>query len=133
MRLTKALLLISLSGSMFAGYLAYSKIFANVCPFNEPCSHLWGYPTCLYGFVMFFTILILSLIMLRKYSKKLMLASSLISAAGILFATYFTYKDMSGCSLIECDYAMVLPTCAYGLIFFIAALVTSIVALKRKS
>lgn len=133
MKSARILLLVSLAGSLFAGYLTYSKVFTNVCPFNEPCSYLWGYPTCLYGLVMFLAILIPSIMMFKEYSRKLMTICLTFSATGTLFAAYFTIQDFSTCPLLQCDYAMMLPTCAYGLLFFIAALVTSIVALKRKN
>jgi hypothetical protein len=59
-----------------------------------------------------------------------------LSFLGTLFAGYLTYdKIFSGqCTLAEgCSYFVGLPTCLFGLLFYLAIFIVSIIALFRKT
>ncbi|MFA5999790.1 MAG: hypothetical protein WC783_02290 [Candidatus Paceibacterota bacterium] len=116
------LFILSLGGLCFAGYLSGVKIFTSTCAFNESCPIFLGYPACYYGFLMYLMLAISAYLLLNnrletvKGAKRMMLVSFL----GILFAGYFTLGELpilfsEGFSA----YALVLPTCALGLIFYI--------------
>jgi len=59
---------ISILGLLFSGYLSYSELFKGTCPVGGGCSFLIGLPTCVYGFIMYLVIFIISLLGLK--SKK---------------------------------------------------------------
>ncbi len=64
----KVILVISVAGLSFSGYLSYGELVEKVCPLGGGCSSLFGFPTCVYGFVMYLAIFVVSLLGLR--SKK---------------------------------------------------------------
>lgn len=129
------LLVFSLAGLVFAGYLSSKKLFTNTCAFNESCPYFLGYPACYYGFVMYLALAILGIFLVaggvgkRKGAGWMMFVSFL----GILFAGSFTLGELpilfkNGLSA----YVLGLPTCALGLIFYIIIFCISI-ALYRKN
>lgn len=61
------ILIISIAGILFSGYLSFSELFAKSCPLGG-CSNLLGLPICVYGLVMYILVFIFSLIGLS--SKK---------------------------------------------------------------
>jgi len=63
----KAILGISIAGLLFSGYLSYSELFSKTCPFGG-CSNLLGIPVCIYGFMMYLIVFIISIFGLK--SKK---------------------------------------------------------------
>jgi hypothetical protein len=116
------LFILSIGGILFSGYLSGVKLFTEGCAFNESCPYFLGYPACYYGFVMFLLLTIFSYMLffgkssLNKGSKKMMFVSFL----GILFAGYFTFKELP--VLFEkglSEYVLGLPTCALGLLFYL--------------
>lgn len=118
----KTTLIIGVAGLIFSGYLSAVKLFSNTCAFNESCPYFLGYPACYYGFVLFLIITIITFLRIFKLiENKLGLIISLATSFfGVLFAGYFTFKELpllltQGISA----YIMGLPTCALGLIFYI--------------
>jgi hypothetical protein len=116
------LFILSIGGILFSGYLSGVKLFTEGCAFNESCPYFLGYPACYYGFVMFLLLTIFSYMLffgkstLSKGSKNMMLVSFL----GILFAGYFTFRELP--VLFEkglSEYVLGLPTCALGLLFYL--------------
>jgi hypothetical protein len=63
----KVILGISIAGLLFSGYLSYGELIADSCPIGG-CSSLLGVPVCVYGFVMYLAIFIVSLLGIK--SKK---------------------------------------------------------------
>lgn len=61
----KIILVISIAGMLFSGYLSYGELLQKVCPI-EGCSYLLGLPVCVYGFVMYLAVFIISLIGLKS-------------------------------------------------------------------
>lgn len=131
----KAATVIGLCGTLFAGYLSGYKLFTSACAFNEPCPYVLGYPACWYGFAMFTTLFVVSLLgLLRRASESaLTTANAIVSGCGILFAGYLTWRELlpwlAGAAT---KYSLVLPTCAYGLIFYIAMFALSAAMLLTK-
>jgi hypothetical protein len=121
-------LALSFAGTLFAGYLSATKLLTDTCAFNEPCPYFIGYPSCWYGFAMFFAML---LVIIAAAARKVTIAKAVvweswISFAGILFAGYFTVEELIGFlagGVVR--YTLILPTCAYGLIFYVAIFVLS--------
>lgn len=126
--------ILSIAGVLFAGYLSGVKLFSGVCSFNETCPYVLGYPSCYYGFIMFVALFVSSLFLILKKYKKITLYKTLfgVSLAGILFAGSLSIKELIGCISTVCDYGLGLPTCAYGLMVYIAIFVLSWILLSQK-
>jgi uncharacterized membrane protein len=60
----KAILVISIAGMLFSGYLSYSEMFAGVCAMGS-CSSVAAIPACVYGFFMYMIVLIISVLGLK--------------------------------------------------------------------
>ena len=63
------ILIISIAGLLFSGYLSYNEIFNAICPLGG-CSNLLGLPTCVYGFVMYLAVFIIALLGLISKDKR---------------------------------------------------------------
>jgi uncharacterized membrane protein len=63
----RIVLIIAISGMLFSGYLSYGEVIAKSCPVGG-CSNLFGIPVCLYGFIMYTGVFVISLLGIR--SKK---------------------------------------------------------------
>lgn len=61
----KAVLIISIAGLLFSGYLSYSEIFKRFCALGT-CSAVVGVPACVYGFAMYLVLFIVSIVGLRS-------------------------------------------------------------------
>jgi uncharacterized membrane protein len=67
----KAILILSIAGLLFSGYLSYTELFASSPAFcsSATCSQqIASIPVCVYGFIMYLIIFVLSIIGLK--SKK---------------------------------------------------------------
>jgi uncharacterized membrane protein len=62
----KAILVISIAGILFSGYLSYMEIFAGKCALGGTCSSVASIPACVYGFVMYLVVFVISLLGLKK-------------------------------------------------------------------
>ena len=125
---------LSLCGTLFAGYLSFYKAFSNTCAFNEPCPSFIGYPACWYGLALFGLMLVVSSLGLlgKLEAFAAAKANAMVSFLGVLFAGSFTWKEIA--SWIGGNaprYGLGLPTCAYGLIFYLAILAASLFWLRR--
>ena len=116
---TITLFIISLCGVLFAGYLAGVKVFNKECALDTSCSYFLGLPTCVYGFVMFTILLIASSVLLFKKGAKcqvrLLKIIFIIAIIGSCFSLYFAAVEIMG----GVTSALILPTCAYGLIAYV--------------
>jgi len=117
----KIILGMSIGGVLFAGYIISIKLFSQTCPFNETCPVFLGYPACYFGFVMYALLTFYStMLVLGKNPEKSLNSIRLVSFFGILFAGYFTLSELP--LLFQQGlkaYTLGLPTCAYGLIFYV--------------
>lgn len=128
------LLILSIAGVLFSGYLSGTKLFTGTCAFNESCPYFLGYPACYFGFVMFLTLLIFSSLLVagKIENKKGLKGMGWVSFLGVLFAGYFTLEELpillsQGLNA----YMLGLPTCAMGLLFFIIICILSFIFLKQ--
>jgi ABC-type tungstate transport system substrate-binding protein len=55
----KTIFMISLIGVLFSGYLSYSELTSETCKLGT-CSLMLGMPACVYGFIMYLLITIIS-------------------------------------------------------------------------
>lgn len=124
-----AVAILSAAGVLFAGYLSWTSLFATSCAFGETCQYLFGYPTCVYGFVMYLVLFIAALLgALGKLSaRRAFTTTTLVSAAGILFAGYFVIEEITASAILG---PLGLSTCAYGLIFYILVFILSLRGLR---
>lgn len=58
----RTVLSLSILGTIFSGTLSYMEIFGSSasCPAVGAPGTIWGYPACVYGFVMFVVLTIVS-------------------------------------------------------------------------
>lgn len=128
--LLRIILLISIFGLAFTGYLTFGTLISGSCPVNGECPYFLGYPACDYGLVMFLIIFIISLMSLvTKFNKVTLLKIlMLVSLAGVIFSGYFSLVEM----MTPRAFTLLLPTCIYGLIMYLIIEITSFYALKAK-
>lgn len=130
----------ALLGVLLSGYLSYWNLFGPSChagPLNWLVSCggprkvlIFGQPTCIYGFGMFLTVLILSFVALAKRpSKGLATALIALGIAGSLFSGGLTVYEIWVLKLTFTG----LPACVYGLLFYVGILSTSIFAYRSLS
>jgi uncharacterized membrane protein len=126
---------LSAAGTLFAGYLSAVKLFTQGCAFDEPCPYFVGYPACYFGFGMFAALLVLALLgrsgkPAERDAKRSIL---LVAALGTTFAGYFVIQEVANWFAAGAPvlYGFGLPTCMYGLVFYVALLVLSLRNLTR--
>src|SRR5688572_16668997 len=126
---------LSLGGTLFAGYLSAVKLVTKTCAFGEQCPYFLGYPSCWYGFAMFLALLVLSL--LGRYGKlgerQAMKGILGVAILGSVFAGSFVVDEAIGwlAAGSVSFYGFGLPTCVYGLVFYLASLILSARFLAR--
>ena len=49
----------------FSGYLSYTELFQKVCALGGGCTSIIGLPSCVYGFVMYAIVFVISLFGLK--------------------------------------------------------------------
>jgi uncharacterized membrane protein len=121
-------LLLTLSGFLFSGYLSSVKLFTSNCWASEPCPLFLGYPACYFGFALFSVLFVASLL---AFCHKISIRTSqyglrVVAFCGTLFAGYYVVQEIiryRATGLLAG--ALVLPTCAYGLVFFVLILAVS--------
>jgi hypothetical protein len=129
-----SLLIFTLAGVLFSGYMSAIKLFSKTCAFGETCPLFMGFPACYVGFLLFLTLFIISLSLLIKKHKDKILTNSIffVSLIGFLFAFYYSAGEIP--ALIQNGfgfYKFGLPTCMMGLLFFTLIFILSIVFKKE--
>lgn len=117
---------LALLGTLFSGFLSGVKFFTNTCALGETCPLFLGKPACYFGFGLFLILFILSNILVFKKTgqDKTSMTLMVVSILGILFAGRFVIKEIIQWSQTGFEWsALGLPTCAYGLIFYMLVLV----------
>lgn len=121
-------------GTLFAGYLTFFNAFTGKCALGEACPYVLGLPACVYGFVVF-----LALTAVAKLAWWRKVAASwpeqvlvYLSGFGILFAGTLTATEVAGWLASGRSYALVLPTCFYGLVFYVAVFVLAMRLQQQK-
>lgn len=61
----KSIMYLSIAGMLFSGYLSYGELFAKVCALGT-CTAVGGVPACVYGFVMYAIVFIISMLGLKS-------------------------------------------------------------------
>lgn len=57
----KVILIISIIGIIFSGYLSYSELFNHTCLLGGSCTSVASIPACVYGFIMYLIVFVISL------------------------------------------------------------------------
>lgn len=126
---------LALAGTLFAGYLSGVKIFTGTCAFNESCPYFLGYPTCWYGFGMFLAMTVIGGLGLagRLAARKAASLNAWVAAAGTLFAGWFVVAEVVQWAALPSAtrYGLVLPTCVYGLVFYVIIFALSLRQARR--
>ena len=65
----KIILVISILGMIFSGYLSYSELFGGVCLLEGGCTSVAKIPACVYWFVMYLIVFAVSLLGLSGRRK----------------------------------------------------------------
>ena len=127
----KIILALTVAGLMFSGYLSAVKLFSSTCAFNESCPYFLGYPACWYGFAMYLAMFAVTLLgFLGKMKDSAVLKIDVaVSFVGIIFAGSFAFQELMRSQIVAGQLG--LSTCVYGLAFYIAIFILSILALKK--
>ncbi|MEK6974009.1 MAG: hypothetical protein AABW41_02120 [Nanoarchaeota archaeon] len=129
------IIIISIIGVLFAGYLTYGTFSSGNCPLIESCPYYFNLPACGYGLIIYGIILLFSLIAFinKKLQQKLMTGIFYISIVGILFSAFSSIYEIFylKCASPPCRYSLLLPTCVYGLVMYTAIFLLS-KSLKKK-
>lgn len=64
----RIILLISIAGMLFSGYLSYTELSPGFCQTGE-CASLLSLPSCVYGFVMYLIVFIIAILGLKSSEK----------------------------------------------------------------
>jgi len=120
------LLLLTIFGMGFSGYLTYGVLSSNACPLNGGCTRVLGYPSCMYGFTMYTVMMILVLLALTgklvfATGRKLVL---FVSAVGMMFSGSLLVKEVLNHSP--------LTICAAGFSMFTLIFLTSALVWKKQ-
>lgn len=131
-----SILLLSFSGVLFAGYLSAVKFFTATCALGEGCPYFLGYPSCYYGLAMYLLLVLASALLYSggTLPRTGRLGAIVVSFAGILFAGYFTLGELpvlfaQGLGV----YVLGLPSCAYGLLVYIAIFLLALTAKRQET
>ena len=131
--------ILAIAGVLFSGYLTFSDLILGYCPLTESCPYLFGWPVCIYGFVMFSALLILSGLCLigkcpEKRKKKLSYGVMVVSGIGILFSGTYSVLELylTPCLNGACNYTLLLPSCVYGLVMYVVIFANTLFLLKNK-
>jgi hypothetical protein len=115
------LITITLVGTLFSGYLSFTKLVGGYCPINEGCPTLWSYPVCVYGFILFLVLFLSSVAFYYKDNLFNNLIIAKTSFIGVLFSLYYALVELFFTARIgPVKYSLGLPTCLYGLFMFAA-------------
>jgi len=131
----KTTLYLGIAGSLFSGYLSAVKLFTSSCALNETCPLFYGYPACYFGFGLFFLIFLAALLGYLKQITVWTAAKTHIAVSflGILFAGNFTLPEVERILSGTTRYTLGLPSCAYGLVFFVAVFAIAASFLLKRS
>ena len=71
----KIIMIISIIGILFSGYLSYQELFTGTCNVDAvncgiKTNLIGGLPACVYGFFMYLLVFIISLLGLKKQCPK---------------------------------------------------------------
>jgi len=119
---------LGVAGTSFAGYLSWTRFTSGVCAFEEPCPFFLGQPACYTGFFLFAALLAVSLTALFTRTSWPITINAALSALGVLFAGRMTVLELAAPQ----HYRLGVPTCAWGLVFFVAFLILSLRALTAR-
>lgn len=131
----KVAFLFSLIGFLFSGYLSITKLLGTKCIIAEGCTYFLGYPTCVYGFIMYTILLVATadLLFLKPKEKdfenvvKIVL---LVSIIGLIFAGYFNIVEVP--LIGSTQYTLFFPTCFYGFFMYLIIFLATYFGLYRK-
>ena len=119
---------LALSGTVFAGYLSAVRLLTKQCALDRPCPYFLGFPACWVGFALF--LFLLGAVALTRMGYLTVMAAPVMagfSLIGIVFSGYFTLKEVFvWVRSTEPSKKLVLPSCAYGLVFFIVIFILSV-------
>lgn len=129
--LFKVVLALGIGGSLFAGYLTVFNAITGTCALGESCPIVFGLSACVYGFVMFLAVTLCAaravLMGEKSWSAKAILG---IAALGICFAGFLSATEIAQWIASGRTYVMVLPSCVYGLIFYICVFAAGLRLMK---
>ncbi len=128
--------ILAAAGMLFASYMSMVKFLSDTCAFDSPCPYFLGFPACYFGLAMF-TAIVLFLILdnwriVQARTADIVVLS--ISFLGILFSGYFTLQQLP--LLFQKGlgaYALVLPACAWGLLFYVAIFIVALIVFLRNN
>ncbi len=62
----KIIIWLAIAGMIFSGYLSYVEITQQTCALGNTCSKVFSIPACVYGFVMYAIVFVISVLGMRN-------------------------------------------------------------------
>lgn len=129
---------LSLGGTLFAGYQSFYKIFVKACAFGETCPIVLGWPACYYGLAIFLVLLVAAGAGLRSVNPRVREPATKTlfwgSLVGLIFAGSLSMQEISGIlNAAAASYGLGLPTCVYGAVFYAVLFVLTVLAVRRST
>jgi hypothetical protein len=130
-RYARSALAVSATGTAFSGYLSAKRLLSGMCAFDESCPFFLGHPACYYGFALFAALFLVAVVASLTKTRRAWpaLLNAALATAGIVFASSMTALDIRS----GAHHPLLLPTCAWGLVFFAAMLGLSVARLLRRA
>ncbi|MCW9054412.1 MAG: hypothetical protein OQJ98_00275 [Candidatus Pacebacteria bacterium] len=127
------MLILSAAGALFSGYLSAVKLFTKTCAFGETCPYFLGYPACWYGFALFVTLFVVTLLGLTGVISmyRMSILHVVVAGIGVVFSGSFAIPEIVGLFTDPTFYTLGLSTCIYGSLFFILCFVIALRRLTR--
>lgn len=124
------LFILASAGLLFSGYLSAVKLLSGSCAFNESCPYFLGYPACWYGFAMYLVMFVTTGLGLfgKIGDKNIFTTDGIVSTLGILFAGSFVVQEIERSSITG---TLGFSTCVYGLVFYVAIFIVSLIGKSR--
>lgn len=125
--LFKIITVLGIGGTLFAGFLTTYRAVTGTCALGEGCPIVFGLPACVYGLVLFLAITAFGAQALLMAEKPWLSRAIVgVSGFGICFAGFLSATEVAGWLASGRSYALVMPSCVYGLVFYVAAFICAL-------
>lgn len=126
----RIIVIFGIIGTLFSGYLTYYTFTKN----KPGCElYFFGLPSCFFGALMYVIVFVLSLLVVLDAASrnKKTIAISVVSAIGIVFASFLTWYILSLKSCTSLDIYGI-PPCIYGFIMYLVILLLAVLSTLGK-
>lgn len=131
----KIILIFSVAGLLFSGYLSYYNVFVGGCSETIiSCGGpdqilIFGLPTCVLGFFMYLTVFGFSLAgLLAENKKKFLTIIFFLGLFGTAFAGFLSFYEIY---ILKINFTGI-PACVIGLVLYVVITILSFLPFLKK-